>query len=194
MDMFEKAAKAAKEVGDNVIHSAKNLGESLYNLTKEQSELASLNIQKSVVEKRLESSYAEIGKRYVEYVEKCDGGDAFDVSDVLENIEPELEKLADIKLQIDKKETTIREENEQKARKKAEDEFNAVKQKLDKAFALDILTAQEYNDKLEAAQKRLDNYDLLKKVEMQLSMGIISKAEYDEKVKKYWNNYLKYKI
>ena len=183
MDMFEKAAKAAKEVGDNVIHSAKNLGESLYNLTKEQSELASLNIQKSVVEKRLESSYAEIGKRYVEYVEKCDG-DAFDVSDVLENIEPELEKLADIKLQIDKKETTIREENEQKARKKAEDEFNAVKQKLDKAFALDILTAQEYNDKLEAAQKRLDNYDLLKKVEMQLSMGIISKAEYDEKVKK----------
>ena len=34
MDMFEKAAKAAKEVGDNVIHSAKNLGESLYNLTK----------------------------------------------------------------------------------------------------------------------------------------------------------------
>lgn len=184
MDMFEKAAKAAKEVGDNVIHSAKNLGESLYNLTKEQSELASLNIQKSVVEKRLESSYAEIGKRYVEYVEKCNGGDAFDVSDVLESIEPELEKLADIKLQIDKKETTIREENEQKAKKKAEDEFNAVKQKLDKAFALDILTAQEYNDKLEAAQKRLDNYDLLKKVEMQLSMGIISKAEYDEKVKK----------
>ena len=70
------------------------------------------------------------------------------------------------------------------AKKKAEDEFNAVKQKLDKAFALDILTAQEYNDKLEAAQKRLDNYDLLKKVEMQLSMGIISKAECDEKVKK----------
>ena len=102
----------------------------------------------------------------------------------MENIEPELEKLADIKLQIDKKETTIREENEQRSKKKAEDEFNAVKQKLDKAFALDILTAQEYNDKLEAAQKRLDNYDLLKKVEMQLSMGIISKAEYDEKVKK----------
>lgn len=184
MDMFEKAAKAAKEVGDNMIHSAKNLGESIYNLTKDQSELASLNIQKSVIEKKLESSYAQIGKHYVEYVEKCEGEEAFDVSDILKDIEPELEKLADIKLQIVKKEAIIREENEQKARKKAQDEFEAVQQKLDKAFALDIITAQEYNEKLEAAQKRFDNYDLLKKIEAQLNMGIISRDEYNEKIKK----------
>ena len=38
MDMFEKATRAAK-----------NLGASIYSTTKEQSELASLNVQKSVV-------------------------------------------------------------------------------------------------------------------------------------------------
>jgi len=182
MDMFGKAAKAAKEVGDNVIHSAKNLGESIYNLTKDQSELASLNIQRSVIEKKLEDSYAEIGKRYVGYIERCDGSEAFDVSDILAQIGPELEKLADVKLQISNKEAMIKENNEEKARKKAEDEFISIKQKLDKALALDVITAEEYNVKVEAAQKRLDNYDTLRKIEMQLDMGIISKSEYEDKI------------
>lgn len=40
MDMFGKATKVAKEVGESV----KNLGDSLYNSTKEQSDMASLNV------------------------------------------------------------------------------------------------------------------------------------------------------
>lgn len=36
MDMFEKATKAVKEVGENVIDSAKNLGTSIYSTSKEQ--------------------------------------------------------------------------------------------------------------------------------------------------------------
>ncbi len=181
--MFGKAAKTAKEVGDTVIHSAKSIGGSIYNATKEQSELASLNIQKSVIEKKLEESYAAIGKRYVAYIEKCDSNVAFDVSDVLEAMKPDLEKLADVKLQIDTKEALIREGNEERARKKAQEEFEATKQKLDKALALDVLTQLEYDIKLEIAQKRYDNHELLRKIEIQLEMGIITKAEYDEKVK-----------
>lgn len=183
MDVFGKAAKAAKEVGDSVINSAKNIGGSIYNTTKEQSELASLNIQKSVIEKKLEESYAKIGKEYVAYIEKCDGNEAFDVSDILDSMKPELEKLADVKLQIETKEATIREGNEERARKKAQEEFEATKQKLDKALEMDVITQLEYDIKLEAAQKRYENHDLLRKIDMQLEMGIITKAEYEEKMK-----------
>ncbi len=184
MDVFEKAAKAAKEVGDNVFHSAKNIGESIYNLTKDQSELASLNVQKSAIEKRLTNSYAMIGKRYVEYMQVCDGGKVFEVSDILEAIQPELDKLSEVRNQIKEKEDIIKAINEERAKKKAQDEFDEEKQKLDKALGLEIITQEEYEEKLAGAQKKLDCYDLLRKINMQLEMGIITQLEYEEKVKK----------
>ena len=64
MDMFGKATRAVKEVGENVFDSAKSIGNSIYSTSKEQSELAGMKVQKSVIEKRLEESYAKIGKRY----------------------------------------------------------------------------------------------------------------------------------
>lgn len=182
-DMFEKATKAAKNVGGNVFSSAKNLGNSLYNSTKEQSELASLNVQQSVIEKKLNHFYAEIGRRYVEYIERCDGEVSFEVEDVLDQMKPELEKLEEVKVQIAEKEAQIKQNNEEKARKKAREEFDAKKTKLDKAAAMEIISEEEYQEKLAAAQKKFDNYEILRKIDMQLEMGIISKEEHAEKVK-----------
>lgn len=77
MDFFDKTSKVVKEIG---------------NVTKEQTELANLKIQKAAIEKKLESQYAEIGKRYVAYVADSFRTEQFDVSDVLEAINPDLEK------------------------------------------------------------------------------------------------------
>lgn len=183
MDMFEKATKAAKNMGDNVLHSAKNIGNTIYSSTKEQRELASLNVQKSVVNKKLNEAYAEIGKRYVEYIGRCESEAPFEVDDIIEQIQPELEKLTEIKEQIAEKEEQIKQGNEAKAQKKAQEEFDSVKKKLDKALEMDILSEEEYEEKLFSAQRKLDHYDELRKIEMQLEMGIISRTEYEEKVR-----------
>lgn len=161
--MFEKATKVAKEMGDTVINSAKSIGGNLYNTTKEQSEMASLNVQKSLIEKRMTEYYAQIGKRYVEYMENCEGGEVFQVNDILEKMQPDLKKLSEVKEQIVEKET------------------------LDKALNMEILSEEEYEEKLALAKNKLEHYDLLRKVDMQLSMGIITKSEYDEKVKNILN-------
>lgn len=183
MDMFEKATKAARNVTESVVNSAKTVGNSLYSSTKEQSELASLTVQKSVIEKKLTDSYAEIGKRYIEYMEKCEGGEVFDVSDVLEKIQPELDKLSEIKNSIAEKQVEIKKSSDEKAQKRAQDEYESEKAKLEKALDMDIITQEEYEQKLAAAQRKLDNFELLHKIEMQYEMGIISKEEYHEKVK-----------
>lgn len=183
MDMFEKATKAARNVGDSVINSAKNIGTTLYSSTKEQSELASLNIQKSVVDKRLAESYQEIGKRYVAYIDTCEGDTAFAVEDILEKMRPDLEKAAEIKSQIAQKEQQIRQDKEERLKKKAEEDFDAEIKKLDRALDLEIITPEEYEAKRSAAQKKLDHYDDLRKIQMQLEMGIINRTEYEEKVK-----------
>lgn len=182
MNMFEKTTKAVKEAGKTVVDSAKGLGNSIYYTSKEQGELAGMKVQKSVIEKRLLNSYAEIGKKYVEYITRAQGVEAFDVSDIIEAMKPDLDKLEEIKSAAAEKEAAARKEEEERRQKKAWEEFEAKKAKLDKAFEMDILTQEEYDEKLSMAQKKLDNYDMLRKIEMQLQMGIISNDEYREKV------------
>lgn len=46
MDMFGRATKIVKEVGENMIDSAKTLGTSIYCTSKEQSEIASTTLRK----------------------------------------------------------------------------------------------------------------------------------------------------
>lgn len=182
MDMFEKATKAVKEVGENVIDSAKSLGTSIYSTSKEQSELAGMKVQKSVIEKKLQESYAEIGKRYVSYMNTADASNAFDVSDVLEAMQPDLDKLAEITVTLEEKELNAKKEEEERRQKKAQDDFDREKAKLDKALAMDIISEEEYAEKLAVIQKKLDNHEQLRKIDMQLQMGIISKEEHSDKV------------
>lgn len=182
MDMFERATRVAKDVGETVFNSAKSFGTNFYNSTKEQSELGGLNVQKSAIERKLNDSYALIGKKYVEYIRQGHFSEAFNVNDIMEQINPELAKLDDIQFQIDEKEQEIKKNNEERALKKAQDEFEIEKSKLDRALEMDIITKLEYEEKVSAAQKKLDNYDILRKIQMQFEMGIITREEYNEKV------------
>lgn len=183
MDLFDKATKVAKNVGDNVINSVKSVGNTIYNSTKEQSELASLRVQVSVVKKRLSSYYTEIGERYVDYVIKESAECAFNVDDIMEKVQSEIDELTDLQLQIAEKEDAIKKNNIEKEKKKAEEEYETVKGKLDKALELEIISEKEYEVKLAAAQRKLENYDELRKIKLQYEMDIITKEEYDEKVK-----------
>lgn len=172
MDLFSKASRVAKSVGT-----------SIYSSTKEQSELAGLRVQAAVVEKQLDTNYIEIGKKYMEYVQNCETDTVFDVKDIMEQMQPDLEKLAEIKLQIAEKEEEIKKNNQEREKKRAAEEFETVKKKLDKALEMEIITELEYSIKLDVAQKKLDNFDELRKIELQYEMDIITKSEYDEKIK-----------
>ena len=183
MDLFNKASKAAKSVGDNVFNSVKSMGNTIYTSTKEQSELAGLRVQAAVVKKRLSSYYTEIGERYVDYINKCDTECSFNVDDIMEQVQSEIDELTDIQVQIAEREEQIKKSNLEREKKKAEEEFENVKNKLDKALELDIISEKEYKKKMSVAQNKLDNFDELRKVRLQYEMDIITKEEYDEKVK-----------
>lgn len=172
MDFFDKATNIAK-----------NVGSTIYNTTKEQSELAGLNVQLSVIEKKLSEDYAEIGRRYVAYIDSCDTDEVFDVNDIIERMKPSLEKKTDLVSQIAVKEQEIRARNDERNRKKAQAEFDAYKKKLDKALEMDVISEEDYERKIAVAQKKLDNYHVLRRIEIQYEMGIITKEECEEKVK-----------
>lgn len=172
MNIFDKTTKAVKEVGT-----------SIGNATREQTELANLKIQKAAIERKLEGQYAAIGKRYVTYISDSYQIEPFDVSDILDIINPDLEKVAEITEQMEAREQQLRQNTLEKERKRAQEQFDNVKKKLDKARDIDIISDDEYEEKLEKAQKKLDNFDVLKKIQMQYEMDIITREEYEEKVR-----------
>ena len=65
----------------------------------------------------------------------------------------------------------------------AEEAFLAEKTKLDRALAMDLLTQEEYDAKLATARKRVDNFELIRKIEQQAEMGLITAEEKAEKLK-----------
>ncbi|MDE6917746.1 MAG: hypothetical protein K2P39_13230 [Lachnospiraceae bacterium] len=168
MDFFDRTTKVVKEIG---------------NVTKEQTELANLKIQKAAIEKKMEGQYAEIGRRYVAYIADSFRTTPFDVTDILDAINPELERVSDIADQIAQKEQQVRQHSIEKDRKKALEQFENEKRKLDKARDMDVISMAEYEEKLGKAQKKFDNFEMLKKIQMQFEMDIITREEYDEKVK-----------
>ncbi len=168
MDFFDRTTKVVREIG---------------NATREQTELANLKIQKAAIEKKLESQYAEIGKRYVAYIADTFRTEPFDVTDILDVINPDLDKIAEIVDQVEQKEQQFRQHSIEKDRKKALEQFESEKRKLDKARDLDIISELEYDEKLAKARKRYDNFEMLKKIQMQFEMDIITREEYEEKVR-----------
>lgn len=187
MDLFDKATKMAKDVGNSVKSTAATVGSNIGSVTKEQSELASLKIQRKSLEKKLEGCYAEIGKKYVEYVSQSDVQSQFEVSDIIESINPDLDKMAELNQQINELMEKIRQNNLEREKKKAQDQFEQEQKKLEKALEMDVLSQEEYDEKLAFAQKKLDNSEQLRKYEIQYEMGIISAEEYEQKVKALLN-------
>ncbi|MDE6985000.1 MAG: hypothetical protein K2O99_10795, partial [Lachnospiraceae bacterium] len=133
MDFFDRTTKVVKEIG---------------NVTKEQTELANLKIQKAAIEKKMEGQYAEIGRRYVAYIADSFRTTPFDVTDILDAINPELERVSDIADQIAQKEQQVRQHSIEKDRKKALEQFENEKRKLDKARDMDVISMAEYEEKL----------------------------------------------
>lgn len=182
MDLFDKAVQKAKEVGNNVASTAVNVGNSIRSTTKEQTELAGLKLQKSTIDKKLENLYAQIGRAYVNYVNAYDTETLFDVNDIIEKMKPELEQMDKIDVRIKELEEQIKQNNYERYAKRAEEQFEAEKEKLDKALSMDIIPEYEYQEKLAYAQKKLDYFEEIRKIDLQYEMNIISKKEHDQKI------------
>ena len=47
---------------------------------------------------------------------------------------------------------------------------------------MEIISKEEYEQKLNIARKKVENFEEIKKIEQQFEMGIITKEEKDEKI------------
>ena len=106
----------------------------------------------------------------------------FDVSDFLTIIKQDQAKKKELENQLAEVEKRAKQNTLLREKTKAEESFEQEKGVLDKALAMEIISKEEYEQKLNIARKKVENFEEIKKIEQQFEMGIITKEEKDEKL------------
>ena len=179
MAFFDKLGKVATSVGK----TASNVGSSVGVAAQDQSELAALKMQVNVIEQELVASYAQIGRKYVDYVIQSGEMPGIEVSDILKLMDPKLTQKEELEKQIIELEKKIKNNSILREKQAAEEEFLAEKARLDKALAMDVISQEEYDQKIQIARKKVDNFEAIRRVEQQYEMKLITKEERDAKIK-----------
>lgn len=136
-----------------------------------------------MIDQELDSSFVQVGRRYVDYVVASQEMPGIDISDILKLIEPKMEQKQELEKKIIALEKKIKDNAVLREKQMAEQVYLEEKSKLDKALAMDIISQDEYDVKLAVAKKKYDNFEQIRKVEQQYDMKLITKEERDAKIK-----------
>ena len=167
----EVKAEAAAETVDEAKEEA---ADETIDEVKAEDTAETIDEEKEVSEEPAEDKVAEESDEDEEPV--------FDVSDFLTIIKQDQAKKKELENQLAEVEKRAKQNTLLREKTKAEESFEQEKGVLDKALAMEIISREEYEQKLNIARKKVENFEEIKKIEQQFEMGIITKEEKDEKI------------
>ena len=171
-EVKEEAIDEVKaEAADETVDEAK---EEAADETIDEVKAEEIDEEKEVSEEPAEDKVAEESDEDEEPV--------FDVSDFLTIIKQDQAKKKELENQLAEVEKRAKQNTLLREKTKAEESFEQEKGVLDKALAMEIISKEEYEQKLNIARKKVENFEEIKKIEQQFEMGIITKEEKNEKI------------
>ena len=182
MGLFDKAIASAKNIGGGIAQEAAKIGSNVGVAVQDNSEIAGIKQQINAIDQELTASYAQIGRKFVDYVLETGDMPGIDVSDILILVDPKITQKRELEERLIELEKKIKDQNVLRERQQAEAEFNAEKAKLDKALGMDVISQDEYNIKLSVAQKKFNNFAEIRRVQKQYEMNLITKEEMNVKI------------
>lgn len=155
------------------------------NYVKQEKEMRLTNLKKELqtIDNDLDAAYMQIGRRFMERARKTNDLCGLEIKDILHMMSPKMEKKKELEKQILAIKKGILEMDFLREKEKAELEYQEEKTKLDNALEMDILTRQEYEERLNVARKKAYNFDEIRRIKQQYDMGLISLDEKNEKIK-----------
>lgn len=175
----EAAAEAidevkAEDVAETVDEAKEEAADETIDEVKAEDTVETINEEKEVSKEPAEDKVAEESDEDEEPV--------FDVSDFLTIIKQDQAKKKELENQLAEVEKRAKQNTLLREKTKAKESFEQEKGVLDKALAMEIISKEEYEQKLNIAKKKVENFEEIKKIEQQFEMGIITKEEKDEKI------------
>lgn len=164
----------AEDVAETVDEAKEEAADETIDEVKAEDTAETIDEEKEVSEEPTEDKVAEESDEDEEPV--------FDVSDFLTIIKQDQAKKKELENQLAEVEKRAKQNTLLREKTKAEESFEQEKGVLDKALAMEIISKEEYEQKLNIAKKKVENFEEIKKIEQQFEMGIITKEEKDEKI------------
>ena len=164
----------AEDVAETVDEAKEEAADETIDEVKAEDTAETIDEEKEVSEEPAEDKVAEESDEDEEPV--------FDVSDFLTIIKQDQAKKKELENQLAEVEKRAKQNTLLREKTKAEESFEQEKGVLDKALAMEIISKEEYEQKLNIARKKVENFEEIKKIEQQFEMGIITKEEKDEKI------------
>ena len=164
----------AEDVAETVDEAKEEAADETIDEVKAEDTAETIDEEKKVSEEPAEDKVAEESDEDEEPV--------FDVSDFLTIIKQDQAKKKELENQLAEVEKRAKQNTLLREKTKAEESFEQEKGVLDKALAMEIISKEEYEQKLNIARKKVENFEEIKKIEQQFEMGIITKEEKDEKI------------
>lgn len=164
----------AEAVAETVDEAKEEAADETIDEVKAEDTAETIDEEKEVSEEPAEDKVAEESDEDEEPV--------FDVSDFLTIIKQDQAKKKELENQLAEVEKRAKQNTLLREKTKAEESFEQEKGVLDKALAMEIISKEEYEQKLNIARKKVENFEEIKKIEQQFEMGIITKEEKDEKI------------
>ena len=156
----EAAAEAidevkAEDVAETVDEAKEEAADETIDEVKAEDTVETINEEKEVSKEPAEDKVAEESDEDEEPV--------FDVSDFLTIIKQDQAKKKELENQLAEVEKRAKQNTLLREKTKAEESFEQEKGVLDKALAMEIISKEEYEQKLNIAKKKVENFEEIKK-------------------------------
>lgn len=184
MGFFDKALSVAKSVGSQAATTVATAGSELGTAAKDQAAITALKMEMSGIEEEMNAAYVQVGKKYIDYVIASGEMPGVDVSDILKILDPKMTRIEEIKKEIVQLEKKMKDGDLLREKQKAEQDFQEEKAKLDKALAMDLISEDEYNQKINVARKKVDNFEEIRKIEQKYDLGLITIDEKNAEIRR----------
>lgn len=184
MGLFDKVKTQASTLSSGLGSVATKINSDALSSANSNEKLVAIQADIVSIDGQLEVAYREIGKKYVESLVDNGGNFELGIKDTLSHVEPYLEKKIKLENKAIKIEKALKDQLLMQEKGIFQRNFDEAKAKLDKALKMDIISQDEYDEKIAKERTKLDNFDQIRKIKKQYDMKLISKDEMNSKLSK----------
>ena len=182
MGLFDRIKTTAAGVGSSIAKGTGQLAGKATAEAKEAAKIAAVKADIASVQAEIDTAYVTIGKLYVDKLLAGAEITDFGAGPTLKLIEPKIEKKMELEKELLALEKALADSQILQERQLVQNEIDAIKAKLDKAKAMGAITDDDYNARLAKAGKKLEHFDEIRMLKKQKDLGLLTSAEFDEKV------------
>lgn len=184
MSYLDNLLNVGKNLGSQIGNALSNTRDQTFVSAKNSAKRSSIEMEIGMLEQDLNLAYTSIGRIYVEHLIATRTAPTIPIKETLVQVLTKMkqkkileEELAELELQ-DQTQMLMAE------KMKYEQEFLEKRTKLEKALSLGLISEEEFSEKINQNRVRLQNFEAIKKIELQHKFGVIDEDEKTAKLKK----------